>query len=258
MARFAANLSMMFTELTFLDRFAAAAAAGFKGVEFLFPYEHPAHEIRRRLDDNGLTLALFNLPPGDWAKGERGLTALRGREEEFARGLDLALGYAAALGCGRLHAMAGLETHGADRATYVANLAGAAERARLSGIDILIEPINTFDMPSYFLTRTREAAAVIAESGASNLGLQLDLYHRQRMEGGVADAVAAYAPITRHYQIAGLLDRGEPWPSELDYAPLLAQIAAAGFDGWIGCESRPRAGTAAGLGWLAKLGPAIA
>ncbi len=253
MPRFAANLSLMFTEHEFLDRFAAAAAAGFEAVEFLFPYDYPAPDIRARLDDNGLALALFNLPPGDWAAGERGLAALRGREAEFAAGVDKALAYAEALGCRRLHAMAGLAPHGADRAPYVANVALAAERALPAGIDILIEPINTFDMPGYFLTRTEDAASIVAEVGAPNLALQLDLYHRQRMQGGVAGAIAEYRPITRHYQIAGLPDRGEPWPSDLDYAPLLAAIDAAGYDGWIGCEYRPRAGTLAGLGWRSRL-----
>lgn len=258
MTRFAANLSLMFTELDFLDRFAAAAAAGFRGVEFLFPYDYPASEIRSRLDDNGLTLVLFNLPPGDWAGGERGLTALKGREEQLGAGVDRALAYAEALGCRRLHAMAGLVAHGADRATYIDNLRLAAARARPLGVDILIEPINTFDMPGYFLTRTGDAAAVLAEAGAANLALQLDLYHRQRMEGLAAEAIEVYAPITRHYQIAGLPDRGEPWPSDLDYAALLDRIEATGFDGWIGCEYRPRAGTAAGLGWLSRLGGAVA
>ena len=253
MPRFAANLSLMFTELPFIDRFEAAARAGFEGVEFLFPYEWPAAEIRRRLGANNLTLALFNLPPGDWGAGERGLTALKGREGEFATGLEMALDYAGVLGCRRLHAMAGLMAHGADRATYLANLALAAKNAQPAGIDILIEPINTFDMPGYALTRTADAAAIIAEIGAPNLALQLDLYHRQRMEGDVAKAIAQYAPIARHYQIAGLPDRGEPWPSDLDYAPLLQQVTASGYDGWIGCEYRPSNGTQRGLGWLDRL-----
>ena len=258
MPRFAANISLMFTELPFLDRFEAAATAGFQGVEFLFPYEWPVAEIRHRLDANGLTLALFNLPPGDWAAGERGLTALKGREAEFAAGLDKALDTAAALGCRRLHAMAGLETHGAHRAIYEANLALASSRAAPAGIDILIEPINTFDRPGYFLTRTADAAAVIAAVGVPGLALQLDLYHRARMEGAVADAITEFSALARHYQIAGLPDRGEPWPSDLDYAPLLRQLAATGYDGWIGCEYRPRNGTAPGLGWLDRLSPCLA
>ncbi len=258
MPRFAANISLMFTELPFLDRFEAAAGAGFQGVELLFPYEWPAAELRHRLDANGLTLALFNLPPGDWAGGERGLTALKGREAEFADGLEKALDYAAALGCRRLHAMAGLDSHGAHRGIYEGNLALAAEKAAPAGIDILIEPINMFDMPGYFLTRTADAASVIAAVGSPALALQLDLYHRQRMEGEVAEAVAEFSSLARHYQIAGLPDRGEPWPSDLDYAPLLAQLTATGYDGWIGCEYRPRNGTAAGLGWLAHLLPSLA
>lgn len=256
MPRFAANLSLMFNELDFLDRFAAAAAAGFEAVEFLFPYDYAPGEIRARLDAHKLALVLFNLPPGDWGAGERGLAALAGREAEFGSGLDMALDYAQALGCRRLHAMAGLAAHGANRETYVANLRLAAGRAGARGIDVLIEPINTFDMPGYFLTRTAEAAAVIAEVGVPGLGLQLDLYHRQRMEGGVAEAVDRYAPLTRHYQIAGLPDRGEPWPSELDYGPLLARIDALGYAGWIGCEYRPRGGTVEGLGWLGRVAAA--
>lgn len=256
MPRFAANLSLMFTELDFLDRFAAAAAAGFSGVEFLFPYACTAPEIALRLADNGLTLALFNLPPGDWEKGERGLTACAGREAEFADSLDRALDYAAILGCTRLHAMAGLTRHGANRATYESNLAAASGAAARHGVTILIEPINTFDMPGYFLTRTADARDIIRAVAAPNLALQLDLYHRHRMEGGTAEAIAEYAELTRHYQIASPPDRGEPDAGELDFAALLAAIDATGYDGWIGAEYRPRHGTLSGLGWLAKLSQA--
>lgn len=257
MPRFAANLSLMFTELAFLDRFAAAARAGFKGAEVLFPYDWPAAEIGKRLSDNGLQLVLFNLPPGDWSKGERGLTACAGREAEFAAGLATALDYASALGVRQLHAMAGLDAHGARRDTYVANLRIAAERAAAHGITILIEPINTFDMPGYFLTRTEDARSIVGEVGAPNLGLQLDLYHRHRMQGGALQAISDYSGITRHYQIAGPPDRGEPDGGELDFRPLLEAIDATGFAGWIGCEYRPRNGTEAGLGWPRRLGVAL-
>jgi hydroxypyruvate isomerase len=249
MPRLAANLSFLFTQLPFLDRFAAAARAGFTAVEFLFPYAWPAAELRLRLDHNGLKQVLFNIDPGDWDAGERGLAAIAGREDSFARACETALSYAEVLGCSRLHAMSGLIAHGARREVYVRNLERAARMAVTAGVDILIEPINTFDMPGYLLTRTADAAAVVADVGATNLGLQLDLYHRHRMEGDCAAAIAAFAPITRHYQIAGPPDRGEPLPSELDVADLFARIDATGYDGWVGCEYRPRAGTVPGLGW---------
>lgn len=249
MPRFAANLSFLFTDLPFLDRFEAAARAGFKGVEFMFPYAVPAADIRARLDDHGLALVLFNLPPGHWDKGERGFAALPGREDEFASAVDLALSYAEALGCPRLHAMAGLATHGATREAYVSNLRLAADWAEALGIEILIEPINTRDMPGYFLTRTAEARDVIAEVGAPNLGLQLDLYHRHLMEGDVEGAIREFGPLARHYQCADPPDRGEPGTSALDYAQIFRLIDGTGYTGWIGCEYKPRAGTEAGLGW---------
>lgn len=254
MPRFAANLSFMFMDLPFLDRFDAAAKAGFKGVEFMFPYAVPAADIRARLDANGLSLVLFNLPPGHWDKGERGFAALPGREDEFASAVDLALNYAEALGCPRLHVMAGLATHGATREAYVANLRMAASWAAPMGIDLVIEPINTRDMPDYFLTRTADARDVIAEVGAPNLGLQFDLYHRHIMEGGVEAAIAEFGPLARHYQCADPPDRGEPSLATLDYARLFRAIDASGYTGWIGCEYKPRGDTLAGLGWPAACG----
>ncbi len=254
MPRFAANLSLLFTEVPFLDRFEAAAKAGFKGVEFLFPYAFDSAEIRSRLDAHGLQVVLFNLPPGHWDEGERGITALKGREDEFAAGVDLALRTAEALGCRQVHAMAGLEPHGTDRDVYLKNLTLAAEWARGEGIDILIEPINTFDIPGYFLTTTEDARDVIAAVGAPNLGLQFDLYHRHRMQGGVMEAIAEFAPLTRHYQCADPPQRHEPSRRELDYARVFQAIDATGYSGWIGCEYRPKAETAAGLGWPAACG----
>ncbi len=185
MPRFAANLSFLFTELPFLDRFEAAAKAGFKGVEFMFPYAFAADDIRARLDAHGLEMVLFNLPPGHWDKGERGYTALPGRDDDFASAVDLALRYAETLSCPKLHALAGLTDHGARRETYIANLKLAAQWAAPSGISILIEPINTRDMPGYFLTRTADARAIIEEAGEPNLGLQFDIYHRAVQEGDV-------------------------------------------------------------------------
>ena len=254
MPRFAANLSFLFTELPFLDRFEAAASAGFRAVEFLFPYATPAAEIRARLDATGLEVALFNLPPGHWDKGERGYTAIPGRDDDLMHGAHLALTYAAALGCRKLHALAGLVVHGADRRTYIANLGRICGIAADEGVTILIEPINTRDMPGYFLTRTAHARDIIAEVGAPNLALQLDLYHRAIMEGGCLQAIADFAPIVAHYQIASPPDRGEPDAGALDYRALLAAIDATGYTGFVGCEYKPRAGTVAGLTWAEKLG----
>lgn len=254
MPRFAANLSMLFTELPFLDRFEAAAKAGFKGVEFLFPYAFKAEDIRMRLDTHGLELVLFNLPPGHWDEGERGVTALAGREAEFAAGAELALTYAEAMGCTRLHAMAGLEQHRARRDVYAANLAMAASWAGPQGVSILIEPINTRDMPGYFLSRTETAREIIGEVGSAALGLQFDIYHREVMQGGVADAIESFKDLTRHYQCASPPDRSEPGSGGLDWTAVFQKIDATGFEGWIGCEYKPKAGTLAGLDWPARCG----
>jgi hydroxypyruvate isomerase len=257
MAHFAANLSFLFSDLPFLDRFEAASRAGFKGVEFMFPYAHPIEDIRTRLDANGLDLVLFNLPPGHWDRGERGFAALPGRENEFAARVELALQYAETLGVKRLHAMAGLTSHGADRDTYLSNLKLAAQWAAPLGIDILIEPINTRDMPDYFLSRTAEARAVITDVAEPNLGLQLDLYHRHVMEGGAAEAIEKFKDITRHYQCAQPPDRGEPDVGELDYRDLFRRIDATGYSGWIGCEYKPRGDTVDGLAWAHRLGVSL-
>jgi hydroxypyruvate isomerase len=254
MPRFAANLSMMFNEVPFLDRFEAAAKAGFRAVEFLFPYEHPKAEIALRLKANGLTQALFNLPPGDWAKGERGLAALAGREADFEAALTEALGYAEVTGCRLLHAMPGLRHHGADRRTYIANLRKAAKRAAADGVSIIIEPINTRDIPGFFLNTTAEARAVIHEVAEPNLGLQFDLYHRQIQEGDTAMAIREFGHLARHYQIASPPDRGEPDDGEMNYRFLFAEIDRSGFGGHVGCEYRPRGDTVAGLKWAGALG----
>ena len=254
MPRFAANLSFLFTELPFLDRFTAAAAAGFKGVEILFPYEWPAREVAAALKANGLSLVLFNIWPGDWAKGERGLAGIAGRETEFEERVAEALRYAEEIGCLRLHAMAGLTEHGANNETYYANLARAARMAQPHGVEILIEPINTRDMPGYLLNRTADARAAIEAAGASNIGLQLDLYHRHVEEGDAEKAIAEFSDLVRHYQVAGPPDRGEPDGGDLDYAQLFRLIDTADYRGWIGCEYRPRAGTKQGLGWAERCG----
>lgn len=256
MPRFAANLSMMYTEHDFLDRFAAAAADGFKGVEFLFPYAYTPQELARRLADNGLQQALFNAPPGDWDAGERGMSALPGREDEFRQSIARALDYAQALDCPHIHVMAGMVPAGVDRAamraTYIENLRWACEQAKPDGRTLLIEPINGRDMPGYFLSRQDDAHAVIAEVGAGNLKVQMDLYHCQIVEGDLAMKIRQYLPTGRvgHFQIAGVPDRHEPDQGEVDFRYLFGVIDAMGYDGWIGCEYRPAAGTSAGLGWL--------
>ncbi|MDQ8703844.1 hydroxypyruvate isomerase family protein [Streptomyces sp. LHD-70] len=260
MPRFAANLSMMYTEHPFLDRFAAAAADGFEGVEYLFPYDHDPAELRRLLDRHGLRQVLFNAPPGDWDAGERGLASLPGREAELRAGIDRALEYASALGCRQVHVMAGLvprdatpEQRAAHRETYVANLTRAAAQAAAAGVDLLIEPINTRDMPGYFLNRQADAHAVVREVGAPNLKVQLDLYHCQIVEGDLTATLRRDLPTGRvaHLQIAGVPDRHEPDDAnELNFRQLLAVADELGFDGWVGCEYRPRAGTSEGLGWI--------
>jgi hydroxypyruvate isomerase len=254
MPRFAANLSMMYGEVPFLDRFAAAAKDGFKAVEFLFPYDHPAEVVAQRLRAAGLENVLFNLPPGDWDKGERGLAALPGREAEFAASIDVALGYARALGCKRLHAMAGLVPHATDRhtwrSTYIRNLKLAAARTAEHGILLVIEPINTRDIPGYFLNRQDEAQAILCEVGAANLKVQFDIYHVQIVEGDVATKLRRWIGGVGHVQIAGVPERHEPSLGELNYPYLFRLLDELGYDGWIGCEYRPKAGTSAGLGWL--------
>jgi len=260
MPRFAANLSMMYPEHAFLDRFAAAARDGFRAVEFLFPYDFPAATIAQALHDNGLQQVLFNAPPGDFAGGERGIASLAGREEEFKSGFARALDYAAALACPRVHVMAGLVPAGADRAAmrrlYVGHLAWAAERAASVGVDVLIEPINTRDIAGYFLNRQDEAHAVVSEVNAANLKVQMDLYHCQIVEGDVAMKLRAYLPGGKvgHLQIAGVPDRHEPDAGELNYPYLFGVIDSLGYDGWIGCEYKPKGDTVAGLAWRAAHG----
>jgi 2-dehydrotetronate isomerase len=255
MPRFAANLSMMYSEHAFLDRFAAAAKDGFRGVEFLFPYAFPAAEIRARLDAHGLTQALFNMPPGNWDAGERGLASLPGREDEFRHSLAVAFEYARVLGNDRLHVMAGLIRPDQDRArhrqTYLKNLALAAGEAGGLGITIVIEPINTRDIPGFFLNRQDEAHAICAEVGAPNLKVQMDFYHCQIVEGDLAMKLRQYIGGVGHIQVAGVPERHEPDVGEINYPYLFALMDELGYPGWVGCEYRPRAGTSGGLGWFA-------
>ena len=256
MPRFAANVSMMYNEVPFLDRFAAAARDGFKAVEFLFPYAYAPEEIAARLRDAGLELVLFNFPPGNWDGGERGLAALPGREAEFAAAVDKALSYARVLRSKRLHVMAGIPPEGADRAncraTYIRSLKLACAKASGEGLTLLIEPINTRDIPGFFLNRQDEAHAVRDEVGLTNLKVQMDLYHCQIVEGDVAMKIRRYIDQVGHIQIAGVPERHEPEIGEVNYPYLFDLLDSVGYTGWIGCEYRPRAGTSEGLGWLKR------
>lgn len=268
MPRFAANLSLLYNEHAFLDRFAAAAQDGFQAVEYLFPYAFAAQALAQRLADHGLRQVLFNAPPGDWDAGERGIACLPGREAEFRDGFARALDYAHALDCPRLHVMAGVApdgvAHAVLQATYEANLSWAAVQAATVGRDVLIEPINTHDFPGYFLNRQDQAHQIVQRIGAPNLKVQFDLYHCQVAEGDVASKIRHYLPTGRvgHFQIAGVPERHEPDTGELNYAYLFQVIdevaLQCGWNGWVGCEYRPALGamegaTSKGLGWMKAL-----
>jgi hydroxypyruvate isomerase len=257
MPRFAANLSMMFNEVPFLDRFERAAAAGFKAVEFLFPYPWPAGQIRELLDRHGLALALHNLPPGDWDAGERGTAGLPGREEEFRAGVALGIQYARTLGLGRLHVMSGKVPAGTDaeslarmRRALLANMRYAAAEFAQAGLTLLVEPINHFDMPGYLLNTSRDGIALLDEIDAPNARLQYDLYHMQRMEGEIANTISRLLPRIGHMQIADTPGRHEPGTGEMNYTFLFDHIDRVGYSGWIGCEYKPAGVTEDGLGWL--------
>ncbi|MCP1462534.1 2-oxo-tetronate isomerase [Pseudomonas sp. S3E17] len=254
MPRFAANLSMLYPQHDFLERFSAAKADGFEAVEYLFPYEYDAQVLKQRLSDNDLVQALFNAPPGDWAAGERGIASLPGREAEFRSGFERALEYAAVLGNHRVHVMAGLlpseslrERH---HAVYLENLAYASTAAAKVGVTVLLEPINTRDMPGFFLSRQDQAHAICREVGASNLKVQFDCYHCQIVEGDLATKLRRDFDGIGHIQIAGVPDRHEPDLGELNYRFLFELMDQLGYDGWVGCEYRPKADTSAGLQWL--------
>jgi hydroxypyruvate isomerase len=253
MPKFAANLSTMFADLPFLERFGAARAAGFDAVEFLFPYAFEPDQIVARLERFQLQLVLHNMPPGDWANGERGMACDPRRIGEFEDSVGQALDYAQELGVHQLHCMAG-KVHAAvapERAhdTYVRNVRFAAEACRQHGIKLLIEPINTFDIPGYFLTGTRQAAAIIAEVAASNLFLQYDIYHMQRMEGELANTLRAQSPLIGHIQLADVPGRHEPGTGEINFPFLFKLLDEMGYSGWIGCEYTPLGDTVAGLHW---------
>ena len=257
MPKFAANLTMLFTEHPFLDRFEHAAKAGFKAVEFLFPYAWPAEEIRQRLDANGLTLILHNLPAGDWDAGERGIACLPDRVAQFRDGVAKAIVYAKALGVKQLNCLAGKAPEGvADdvlRQTFVENLRFAAAELKKAGLRLLIEPINTFDIPGFYLNRTTQAVSILVEVGADNPFVQYDIYHAQRMEGELAATMQKYLPRIGHIQLADNPGRNEPGTGEINYAFLFAHLDRIGYDGWIGCEYKPATTTEAGLGWREQL-----
>ena len=260
MPRFAANLTMMFTEVPFLDRFEPAAQAGFKAVEFLFPYAFEAGEIQRRLADNGLKLVLHNLPAGDWDAGERGIACHPDRVDEFRAGVGRAIAYAQALGVRQLNCLAGKAPAGVSdellRSTFVDNLRFAAHALKAAGLKLLIEPINTFDIPGFYLNRTAQAADILAEVGADNAFIQYDIYHAQRMEGELAATLQKHLPRIGHVQLADNPGRNEPGTGEIHYPFLFAHLDRIGYDGWVGCEYKPATTTQAGLGWLQRLAAA--
>ncbi|SCB61956.1 hydroxypyruvate isomerase [Rhizobium aethiopicum] len=248
---FAANLTMMFNEWAFLDRFDAAADAGFAAVEYLFPYEASPEAIAERLARNNLQQALFNLPPGDWAAGERGIAAVPGRFDALKADVDKALDYAAATGVGRLHLMAGIaDRHDDSYSRYRRSVTYTAERLAEKGIDLLLEPINGRNMPGYFLNDFNAAERLIAECGLPNLKLQFDIYHRQIIHGDVVMALRRLLPITGHIQVASVPSRNEPDGEELNYPYLFGEIDHLGYGGFIGCEYIPRSHTLDGLGWF--------
>ncbi|MES1255690.1 MAG: hydroxypyruvate isomerase [Acidobacteriota bacterium] len=253
MPKLAANLTFMFTEVAFLDRFKAAAAAGFKGVEYLFPYDFEAAVIKQKLAENGLAQVLHNLPGGNWAGGDRGIACLPDRVDEFQAGVDTAIRYATTLGCTQLNTLAGIKPVGVDastaRATLVKNLQYAAPRLKAAGIRLLIEPINTRDIPGFFLTHTAQALEIIDAVGSDNLFLQYDIYHMQIMEGDLAPTIEKHLARIAHLQLADNPGRHEPGTGEINYAFLLGFIDRIGYPGWIGCEYKPAGATEAGLGW---------
>jgi hydroxypyruvate isomerase len=255
MLKLAANLTMLFGEVDFLERFRAAADAGFRGVEFLFPYPYEAQALKTRLRDHGLALALHNLPAGNWAAGERGIACHPDRVDEFKAGVDQAIAYATALDCDRVNCLAGiLPPHVpalVGRDTFVQNLRYAAPRLQSAGIKLLIEPINTRDLPGFFLTGTAQAIEIMNAVGSDNLLLQYDIYHMQIMEGDVAATVERLLPRIGHLQLADVPGRHEPGTGAIDFASLLSHIDRIGYAGWIGCEYVPAGKTRDGLGWTA-------
>lgn len=257
MPRFAANLTMLFSEVPFLDRFEQAARAGFKAVEFLFPYPFEKRALVQALQANGLIQVLHNMPAGDWDAGERGIACHPDRVAEFKDGVDRAIDYAQALNCPQVNCLAGKVPKGVSReaaqATFVANLRFAAAKLKMAGIRLLIEPINSYDIPGFFLNRTDQAKSLIDEVGSDNLFIQYDMYHAQRSEGELAATVKKYLTHIGHIQLADNPGRNEPGTGEINYAFMFKHLDAIGYQGWIGCEYKPASETQVGLGWIKTL-----
>jgi hydroxypyruvate isomerase len=255
MPRFCANLTMLYGEHGFLDRFAAAAADGFEGVEYLFPYDFPKEELRERLERHGLVQVLHNLPAGDWAAGDRGIGAVPGREGEFQDGVGRAIDYATALGCRQVNCLAGIPPEDTDpervRRTLVENLRFAAPRLAEAGIKLLLEPVNTRDIPGFFVNRSAQAMAIIEEVGSDNLHLQYDFYHTQVMEGDLVPTFKRLKDKIAHVQLADNPGRNEPGTGEINYPFVFDALDAAGYAGWVGCEYKPKGRTSDGLAWFA-------
>ncbi|WP_332673278.1 hydroxypyruvate isomerase [Aromatoleum sp.] len=256
MPKFAANLTMLFNEVGFLDRFDAAASAGFEAVECQLPYAFPTEALAERLDRAGLVLVLHNLPAGDWDRGERGIACHPDRVGEFQDGVGRAIDYAQALGCKQLNCLAGIVPAGVDaervHATFVDNLRFAAPKLAAAGIRLLVEPINTFDIAGFYLSRTDQVARLLDEVGADNLFIQYDIYHAQRMGDELAATIARFLPKIAHMQLADHPGRNEPGTGEIDWRRLFDHIDRLGYDGWVGCEYRPTGTTADGLGWIER------
>ena len=257
MPKFAANLTMLFNEVPFLDRFEMAAKSGFKAVEFLFPYPFPATDIMQKLDQHQLTLVLHNLPAGDWEAGERGIACHPERKEEFRAGVAKAIEYAKVLGVHQLNCLAGKIPTGSDitvvHATFVENLRYATSELKKANLRLLIEPINTFDIPGFFLNTTHQAIDILSEVGADNLFVQYDIYHAQRMEGEIANTIEKNLAKIAHIQLADNPGRNEPGTGEINYAYLFKFLDRLGYSGWVGCEYKPATSTEAGLGWIKQL-----
>lgn len=257
MPKFAANLSMLFNEVEFLERFKAAADAGFKGVEYLFPYAFEKDALVEQLQKHGLTQVLHNLPAGNWDGGERGIACHPDRVGEFQEGVGRAIEYGTALGCKQINCLAGIAPEGVSddalRTTFVDNLRFAAPRLKEAGIRMLVEPINTYDIPGFYLNRTDQAISILDDVGSDNLFVQYDIYHAQRMEGELANTIEKYLPHIAHIQLADNPGRHEPGTGEINYAWLFRFIDKVGYDGWIGCEYKPAGETGAGLGWIKAL-----
>ncbi len=254
MPKFAANLTMLFNEVDFLDRFTAASQAGFKGVEYLFPYAYPKQQLSEQLAENSLVQVLHNLPAGDWEAGERGIACLPDRVGEFQDGVGQAIEYATALGCAQVNCLAGISPDGVDadklRQTFVSNLQFAAKKLQAAGIKLLAEPINTRDIPGFYLHHTGQALGLFDEAGSDNLFLQYDIYHMQIMEGDLAPTIEKHLDRIAHMQLADNPGRHEPGTGEINYNFLFEFIDQLGYDGWIGCEYKPKDETVAGLSWL--------